>query len=83
MYHFLLTIAWNFNCRSSHTTLFPQSQVNHHSSNNETYQERLARLEGDKESLILQVCLKANGVCVADVWWIKPELADDFLLNRC
>ncbi|NXO48792.1 LIPB2 protein, partial [Aramus guarauna] len=31
------------------------SQVNHHSSNNETYQERLARLEGDKESLILQV----------------------------
>lgn len=25
------------------------------SSNNETYQERLARLEGDKESLVLQV----------------------------
>ncbi|XP_023610347.1 liprin-beta-2 isoform X6 [Myotis lucifugus] len=31
------------------------SQVNHHgAANNETYQERLARLEGDKESLILQ-----------------------------
>lgn len=35
---------------------FLQSQVNHHSAaSNETYQERLARLEGDKESLILQV----------------------------
>lgn len=33
-----------------------QSQVNHHgAASNETYQERLARLEGDKESLILQV----------------------------
>lgn len=32
------------------------SQVNHHgAASNETYQERLARLEGDKESLILQV----------------------------
>ncbi|KAK2100785.1 hypothetical protein P7K49_022133 [Saguinus oedipus] len=33
----------------------PWTQVNHHSAaSNETYQERLARLEGDKESLILQ-----------------------------
>ncbi|XP_060032961.1 liprin-beta-2 isoform X2 [Erinaceus europaeus] len=32
------------------------SQVNHQgAASNETYQERLARLEGDKESLILQV----------------------------
>lgn len=30
--------------------------MNHHgAASNETYQERLARLEGDKESLILQV----------------------------
>lgn len=37
------------------------SQVNHHSAaSNETYQERLARLEGDKESLILQV---------SSFWW--------------
>ncbi|NXT13628.1 LIPB2 protein, partial [Prunella fulvescens] len=42
---------------------FPsQSQVNHHSSNNETYQERLARLEGDKESLILQVSVLTDQV---------------------
>lgn len=35
-----------------------QSQVNHQgAASNETYQERLARLEGDKESLILQVGL--------------------------
>ncbi|XP_025065061.1 liprin-beta-2 isoform X2 [Alligator sinensis] len=40
-----------------------QSQVNHHSSaNNETYQERLARLEGDKESLILQVSVLTDQV---------------------
>ncbi|KAM9605461.1 liprin-beta-2 isoform 5-T8 [Morphnus guianensis] len=38
------------------------SQVNHHSSNNETYQERLARLEGDKESLILQVSVLTDQV---------------------
>ncbi|NXN22364.1 LIPB2 protein, partial [Nycticryphes semicollaris] len=37
------------------------SQVNH-SSNNETYQERLARLEGDKESLILQVSVLTDQV---------------------
>uniref|UniRef100_A0A8D0KYR8 Liprin-beta-1/2 coiled-coil domain-containing protein n=1 Tax=Strix occidentalis caurina TaxID=311401 RepID=A0A8D0KYR8_STROC len=43
-------------------TFFPQSQVNHHSSNNETYQERLARLEGDKESLILQVSVLTDQV---------------------
>ncbi|XP_023369966.1 liprin-beta-2 isoform X3 [Otolemur garnettii] len=40
-----------------------QSQVNHHSAaNNETYQERLARLEGDKESLILQVSVLTDQV---------------------
>ncbi|XP_068004003.1 liprin-beta-2 isoform X2 [Melanerpes formicivorus] len=38
------------------------SQVNHHTSNNETYQERLARLEGDKESLILQVSVLTDQV---------------------
>ncbi|XP_036181162.1 liprin-beta-2 isoform X3 [Myotis myotis] len=39
------------------------SQVNHHgAANNETYQERLARLEGDKESLILQVSVLTDQV---------------------
>ncbi|XP_074853426.1 liprin-beta-2 isoform X2 [Carettochelys insculpta] len=39
------------------------SQVNHLSSaNNETYQDRLARLEGDKESLILQVSVLTDQV---------------------
>ncbi|XP_052508489.1 liprin-beta-2 isoform X6 [Budorcas taxicolor] len=39
------------------------SQVNHHSAAaNETYQERLARLEGDKESLILQVSVLTDQV---------------------
>ncbi|NXF91663.1 LIPB2 protein, partial [Eubucco bourcierii] len=38
------------------------SQVNHHAPNNETYQERLARLEGDKESLILQVSVLTDQV---------------------
>ncbi|XP_062351935.1 liprin-beta-2 [Cinclus cinclus] len=38
------------------------SQVNHHTSNHETYQERLARLEGDKESLILQVSVLTDQV---------------------
>ncbi|NWU41451.1 LIPB2 protein, partial [Hylia prasina] len=38
------------------------SHVNHHPSNNETYQERLARLEGDKESLILQVSVLTDQV---------------------
>ncbi|KAM9148656.1 liprin-beta-2 isoform 3-T3 [Pangshura tecta] len=39
------------------------SQVNHLSAaNNETYQERLARLEGDKESLILQVSVLTDQV---------------------
>uniref|UniRef100_A0A8C0UHA2 PPFIA binding protein 2 n=2 Tax=Cyanistes caeruleus TaxID=156563 RepID=A0A8C0UHA2_CYACU len=38
------------------------SQVNHHPPNNETYQERLARLEGDKESLILQVSVLTDQV---------------------
>ncbi|OWK17882.1 hypothetical protein Celaphus_00009110, partial [Cervus elaphus hippelaphus] len=37
--------------------------VNHHSAaGNETYQERLARLEGDKESLILQVSVLTDQV---------------------
>ncbi|EHH23119.1 Protein tyrosine phosphatase receptor type f polypeptide-interacting protein-binding protein 2 [Macaca mulatta] len=40
-----------------------ESQVNHHSAaSNETYQERLARLEGDKESLILQVSVLTDQV---------------------
>ncbi|XP_007427498.1 liprin-beta-2 isoform X3 [Python bivittatus] len=38
------------------------SQVNHHISTSETYQERLARLEGDKESLILQVSVLTDQV---------------------
>ncbi|XP_007952893.2 LOW QUALITY PROTEIN: liprin-beta-2 [Orycteropus afer afer] len=39
------------------------SQVNPHSTaSNETYQERLARLEGDKESLILQVSVLTDQV---------------------
>uniref|UniRef100_A0A4W2G906 PPFIA binding protein 2 n=1 Tax=Bos indicus x Bos taurus TaxID=30522 RepID=A0A4W2G906_BOBOX len=39
------------------------SQVNHHSAaGSETYQERLARLEGDKESLILQVSVLTDQV---------------------
>ncbi|KAL4829797.1 hypothetical protein H8958_009202 [Nasalis larvatus] len=39
------------------------SQINHHSAaSNETYQERLARLEGDKESLILQVSVLTDQV---------------------
>ncbi|XP_015441507.1 liprin-beta-2 isoform X2 [Pteropus alecto] len=39
------------------------SQVNHHgATSNETYQERLARLEGDKESLILQVSVLTDQV---------------------
>ncbi|XP_058519431.1 liprin-beta-2 isoform X8 [Ochotona princeps] len=38
-------------------------RVNHHSAaSNETYQERLARLEGDKESLILQVSVLTDQV---------------------
>ncbi|XP_023610345.1 liprin-beta-2 isoform X4 [Myotis lucifugus] len=42
---------------------FILSQVNHHgAANNETYQERLARLEGDKESLILQVSVLTDQV---------------------
>ncbi|EHB05187.1 Liprin-beta-2 [Heterocephalus glaber] len=39
------------------------SQINHHgAASNETYQERLARLEGDKESLILQVSVLTDQV---------------------
>uniref|UniRef100_A0A452UIR3 PPFIA binding protein 2 n=1 Tax=Ursus maritimus TaxID=29073 RepID=A0A452UIR3_URSMA len=40
-----------------------RSQVNHQgAASNETYQERLARLEGDKESLILQVSVLTDQV---------------------
>lgn len=40
-------------------------------ANNETYQERLLRLEGDKESLVLQVrsvcvCLRAHVSSISD-----------------
>nr|XP_056708111.1 liprin-beta-2 [Euleptes europaea] len=38
------------------------SQVNHPTVSNETYQERLSRLEGDKESLILQVSVLTDQV---------------------
>nr|XP_008263838.1 liprin-beta-2 isoform X11 [Oryctolagus cuniculus] len=42
---------------------FEGNLVNHHSAaSNETYQERLARLEGDKESLILQVSVLTDQV---------------------
>nr|XP_033784247.1 liprin-beta-2 isoform X2 [Geotrypetes seraphini] len=37
-------------------------QVNHSTANNETYQERLTRLEGDKESLVLQVSVLTDQV---------------------
>lgn len=37
-------------------------RVNYTAVNNETYQERLARLEGDKESLILQVSVLTDQV---------------------
>ncbi|XP_047283708.1 liprin-beta-2 isoform X7 [Homo sapiens] len=47
----------------SRRTVKATSQVNHHSAaSNETYQERLARLEGDKESLILQVSVLTDQV---------------------
>lgn len=55
-------------CSTAHTLLHwldrgALSQVNHQSSsNNETYQERLARLEGDKESLVLQVSVLTDQV---------------------
>uniref|UniRef100_A0A8D1JDT2 SAM domain-containing protein n=1 Tax=Sus scrofa TaxID=9823 RepID=A0A8D1JDT2_PIG len=40
-----------------------ENLVNHHgAASNETYQERLARLEGDKESLILQVSVLTDQV---------------------
>ncbi|KAM3854525.1 liprin-beta-2 isoform 6-T6 [Vipera latastei] len=46
-----------------HFTWLKRSQVNHHTStSNETYQERLTRLEGDKESLILQVSVLTDQV---------------------
>ncbi|KAM5247762.1 liprin-beta-2 isoform 3-T3 [Ctenodactylus gundi] len=42
---------------------FEESLVNHHgAASNENYQERLARLEGDKESLILQVSVLTDQV---------------------
>ncbi|XP_078196553.1 liprin-beta-2 isoform X13 [Callithrix jacchus] len=46
-----------------HFSWLKRTQVNHHSAaSNETYQERLARLEGDKESLILQVSVLTDQV---------------------
>ncbi|XP_052011254.1 liprin-beta-2 isoform X2 [Apodemus sylvaticus] len=46
-----------------HFPWLKRSQVNHHgAASNETYQERLARLEGDKESLILQVSVLTDQV---------------------
>ncbi|XP_045872391.1 liprin-beta-2 isoform X6 [Meles meles] len=46
-----------------HFAWLKRSQVNHQgAANNETYQERLARLEGDKESLILQVSVLTDQV---------------------
>ncbi|XP_032451011.1 liprin-beta-2 isoform X9 [Lynx canadensis] len=46
-----------------HFAWLKRSQVNHHgAASNETYQERLARLEGDKESLILQVSVLTDQV---------------------
>uniref|UniRef100_A0A8D1REY2 PPFIA binding protein 2 n=1 Tax=Sus scrofa TaxID=9823 RepID=A0A8D1REY2_PIG len=47
----------------SRTVSLWQALVNHHgAASNETYQERLARLEGDKESLILQVSVLTDQV---------------------
>lgn len=52
-------------------------------SNNETYQERLLRLEGDKESLVLQV-RTLRGVFACGVFvplmWLETADADLF---RC
>ncbi|XP_027622094.1 liprin-beta-2 isoform X2 [Tupaia chinensis] len=46
-----------------HFSWLKRSQVNNHgAASNETYQERLARLEGDKESLILQVSVLTDQV---------------------
>lgn len=46
-----------------HFAWLKRSQVNDHgAASNETYQERLARLEGDKESLILQVSVLTDQV---------------------
>ncbi|XP_008682046.2 liprin-beta-2 isoform X4 [Ursus maritimus] len=46
-----------------HFAWLKRSQVNHQgAASNETYQERLARLEGDKESLILQVSVLTDQV---------------------
>nr|XP_040140757.1 liprin-beta-2 isoform X12 [Ictidomys tridecemlineatus]XP_040140758.1 liprin-beta-2 isoform X12 [Ictidomys tridecemlineatus]XP_040140759.1 liprin-beta-2 isoform X12 [Ictidomys tridecemlineatus]XP_040140760.1 liprin-beta-2 isoform X12 [Ictidomys tridecemlineatus]XP_040140761.1 liprin-beta-2 isoform X12 [Ictidomys tridecemlineatus] len=46
-----------------HFSWLKRSQANHHgAASNETYQERLARLEGDKESLILQVSVLTDQV---------------------
>ncbi|XP_015978524.2 liprin-beta-2 isoform X6 [Rousettus aegyptiacus] len=46
-----------------HFAWLKRSQVNHHgATSNETYQERLTRLEGDKESLILQVSVLTDQV---------------------
>ncbi|ELR62202.1 Liprin-beta-2, partial [Bos mutus] len=61
------------------------SQVNHHSAaGNETYQERLARLEGDKESLILQVkfcCFLSNSGTVLKM--VEPHRGSDGCIQSC
>ncbi|XP_033062820.1 liprin-beta-2 isoform X3 [Trachypithecus francoisi] len=55
-----LTPSTCYSCQLLEESL---SQINHHSAaTNETYQERLARLEGDKESLILQVSVLTDQV---------------------
>lgn len=56
MTYFFKTIEINWLPAIIKTSARVSPQVNHQSSsNNESYQERLARLEGDKESLVLQV----------------------------
>ncbi|KAK9952226.1 hypothetical protein ABG768_018079 [Culter alburnus] len=52
-------------CTTAHSLMewLEKGSVNvQSSSNNETYQERLARLEGDKESLVLQVSVLTDQV---------------------
>uniref|UniRef100_A0A671KWI5 PPFIA binding protein 2 n=1 Tax=Sinocyclocheilus anshuiensis TaxID=1608454 RepID=A0A671KWI5_9TELE len=56
-----LTIQKTSLCKNTCTCVSPQVNLQC-SSNNETYQERLARLEGDKESLVLQVSVLTDQV---------------------
>ncbi|XP_040140755.1 liprin-beta-2 isoform X1 [Ictidomys tridecemlineatus] len=60
-WHLMLVMPWKLPWSRWMGSL--QSQANHHgAASNETYQERLARLEGDKESLILQVSVLTDQV---------------------